>query len=331
MTARLHVRGALLAVAPLLLLAGCGGGGVRSAPADSVDDCRPSAAQLKRTATIALPAVPTAVTADARGAWVALADGRVGRVDAATGALRGTPTHVGGRPTALAAGGGRIWVAQRDSGRVVALDARTGRRQRGRAAIDVPADLAVTPEAGLVFAVSLDDGLLIRLDPANAAQVGLGTQVPALAPAFVAYGDGQVWVGSASDGSLTRADPVNGRLLGDPVDVGIEGMSAMVVDGDVVWIADGERSLLQRVSTSSARPFGEPLTTVDAPTAVAVGGCAVFVAGARGEVQRIDREVSDEARVRAGRSAGALAYGDHVVWVTDPEARTLVRVAVVVE
>jgi YVTN family beta-propeller protein len=105
----------------------------------------------------------------------------------------GTPTGVGLRPTAIAAGEDAVWVANTGSDTVTRIALRTAGAAPTTEQIrvgDAPVALAVG--AGAVWVANAGDRTVSRIDVAKGEVVE--TIRVGNAPAGVAFGDGVVWV-----------------------------------------------------------------------------------------------------------------------------------------
>jgi YVTN family beta-propeller protein len=72
------------------------------------------------------------------------------------------------------------------------------------------------------------------------------------------------------------------------------------------------------LGTAGTAPTTEPIRVGDAPSALAVGGGAVWVANAGdGTVSRIDLEKRKvDATIRVGNAPSGIAFGGGKVWVS---------------
>ena len=138
--------------------------------------------------------------------WIANGrDGTVSRIDRGRGQV--TTIDVGGEPTALAFGGGSLWVADGETGRVDQVDPRTNRVVAAhRPSGNAPRGVAVA--GGAVWVASAVDGQVRRIDLARRAGAA-PIDVPG-GPAAIAAGAGAVWVASEEDGVVTKLDPRSG-------------------------------------------------------------------------------------------------------------------------
>jgi streptogramin lyase len=257
---------------------------------------------------------------------------------------------VGQGPCGLAVRAGSLWIGVYETGRLLALDTRTGRRETsvrvgryacriavGPAAVWVTRDNAgelvrvsrgsggirrvrvgpgvfdVTLAGGSVWATSFDTGLVVRLDPRTGAITRVYEDGPK--PAGIARCGGSLWVGHGAGTTwLTRIDMRTHRVT--RVDVVLEAPAwPRCVRGEL-WVTTPD-SVLQ-VSPTTGRLLGH----------YELGGTpAEAIAGPDGLVWVTDKERSVVHRVDpvarlvldsfpAGRGAYALARTGDAIWIT---------------
>jgi len=237
-----------------------------------------------------------------------------------------------GRPTDIAAAGGRVVAVSVDSDALTAgnADTRTIVRQ-------VP--LPMTPAAvaigeGGVWVVDRGAGLLARLEPGYAkvsARIRFRRrQADTTTPrgdtqrrtASVAAGLGSVWV---TDGSirLARVDPRTSKVTA--IDAG-RSLDGVTVGADAVWAISSRTATVLRVDPRTADVtdrigIARPGIEAPAPVDVAATREAVWVLNANtATVTRIDprtREVVARIAIGVDRVPGAIAATDRAVWVAN--------------
>jgi DNA-binding SARP family transcriptional activator/streptogramin lyase len=182
--------------------------------------------RLQLTAPDALgPSTVFFVAADGRYVWTTLGD-RLLRIDPKTNAVTGRLSV--GAPTALATGGGSVWVTT-IAERLLRIDPRsvtlTGSIDRSNAAVG-----ASFGDAALWL---VDGGPgLDRIDPSTLAVASFATGLHSVTT--VAAGAGAVWVGTSS-GRLRKIDASSGSVgatlrVGNPI-------SAVAIQGADAWLA----------------------------------------------------------------------------------------------
>jgi peptide/nickel transport system substrate-binding protein len=231
------------------------------------------------TTTVPLGGAPTAMAADGNSLW--LADANAGTV-ARTDLGSGAVAQiltVGGTPGAMAVGGGSIWVADAPGATVTRIDRTTQ---------------SVTQT--------------IRLDGARVSALG--------------FGDGSVWVADAGHDRLVDIDASSGEIRRTiSLDVS---PSALAVHAGAIWIADYDAHAVIELDAAS----GRPLTRVNVgqgPAALAVQPDAVWIANTvDSTVTRIDpaRGVV-VATIAVDSGPIALSAGEGRVWVASQHAGTL--------
>jgi ABC-type transport system substrate-binding protein/DNA-binding SARP family transcriptional activator len=291
-----------------------GGGDAHATVApNSVVELRPSGSIA---ATVAVGALPVALTSGAGSLWVAnLVDRSVTRVDPSTHRAVRT-ISIDGAPTGLAGTKGAIWIAD-GTGNVSDLDPAWNRiRTAGRfAAAGSGFYGSSTPRPALAAFGSIwvvdPDGYVSRLDPATGrrvASIDVGNE-----PSAIAAGAGSVWVTNSADGTVTRIDPAT--LLTTPIPVG-HGPAAIAVDERGVWIANSGDDAVVRVDPETNAVAGT--THVGSgPTALLATPAAIWVAnGSDGTVMRLDsRSGRVQKKIRVGGTPDAFAAVGGQVWV----------------
>jgi DNA-binding beta-propeller fold protein YncE/predicted Ser/Thr protein kinase len=225
------------------------------------------------------------VAVGAGSAWVSYpSHGDVLRVAVDGEGLSGR-VHVGGRPGAIAFGGGRVWVADEAGAGVTAIDAASGRIVK-RGIVPHAAPLRLAVGAGALWVSSASTGAIRRIDLGDATA---GPAIPVgRGPAGITVGHGYVWVANSRGESVARVDPTINARLGEPIEVG--GRPGGIDAGsDVVWVANATEGTVTRIGLESAGVVGDPIAVGPDPGAVVVGDEAVWVANnGDGTVTRIE-------------------------------------------
>ena len=242
----------------------------------------------------------------------------VGSIDPGSGRIAGQYA-VGRGPSALAVGGGSVWVANAGDGTV-------SRIERERAEIVTipigqdPADIAfgagslwVTDRAGAVSQVSPSANQVVR-------RIAAGN-----APRGIVAGYGALWVASEADRTVGRVDLSRGAVT-QKIDLGAN-PTALAAGAGGVWVTSEEGGTVFRIEPRS----GTVVSTIGVghgPVDVAVGAGAVWVANRQdATVSRIDPvtgAVTDTVPV--GRDPSALAVGEGGVWVANRIDGTVSRI-----
>lgn len=210
--------------------------------------------------------------------WVTNSGGRtVSRINATTARVVQT-IDVGNGPTAIAAAGPSLWVANATDSTVVRIDTRTGK-------------LAIDPRTG---------------------KLALPIGVTATPVALAADADG-LWVASEFVAAVSHLDPVTGiteaviPLAGRP--------SGLALDSDSVWVAaaDGTVARIHRETNgvTATIDLGGQLDSI------AMTNDSVWVGDRNGYVHRLSRRdpSSSPVKIATVTSIAALAVVEGNVWV----------------
>jgi DNA-binding beta-propeller fold protein YncE len=278
---------------PLRLAAGQDGVWVTSAADGTLSRIDPQSSEVAGSPGVAGPSdgvvhLPLGIAGVAVGGdsvWVASPrTGQVLRVDPKDGTVLAR-IDVGGRPGAIAFGGGRVWVADEGGAGVTAINAAGGRvYRRGIAPRLAPLRLAVG--AGGLWVSNASTGAVRRIDlgsavPGPPTAVGRG-------PAGLTVAGGVVWIANSRSDTVTRLDPATHTLLGEPIAVG-SAPGGIDAGTDSVWIANSGDGTVSRIEIESGETVGSPIGVGADPGAVAVGEEAVWVANnGDGTVTRIE-------------------------------------------
>jgi virginiamycin B lyase len=149
---------------------------------------------------------PTALAVDGKTGWVATADGRLHRIDTATGAVTVPATTE--LVYRIRIGQGGMWLMTFD-GKVLRADRRTGKVVAQVTGTFRAADLAVGAEG--VWVYDQHQGAVLRIDPATNR---VARTIPVISQPLVevssrvlALGGGAVWVLDKGGEALVRVDP----------------------------------------------------------------------------------------------------------------------------
>lgn len=240
----------------------------------------------------------------------------VGVLDLESGDLAET-VALEGRPGAVAAGEGAVWVALPDEATVVRIDPRT------TAVVDtipVEADpAAVAVGAGSVWVANAGAATISRISPETNTVVQ--TLDAPSAPAGLAVGSGSLWVTSTIDDSVSRFDVDEGRLE-KTIAVGDRPAGIAVGDGDV-WVANSASGSVSRIDVDS----GAEAATIDVgngPVGVALGGSVWVSNTIDGTVSRIDPASNVvTATISVGEEPARITIAGGAIWVANELDGTL--------
>ena len=285
---------ALLAAAVAVGVATHGEGSARVVRlhGDSVGLVQPGSGHV--VGQFAVGVAPSQVVADAHVAWTVNADARtVSRIDLATGRVRTLGTVA--TPTALALGGGSLWVSYANP----------------------------LQEYGM-FSVGI-----LRLDPTSlqqSAQIPLARQ-PRGGPLPLLVTPRGVWVGTF--GSADRIDPARDRAdlrvpVSDP-QFGASTLLALAQLRGAIWALTDDRSVVQ-IDPASRKV--RVLTKLDIPAfGTMVAGSGSLWVSELGRVWRLDPTRRQQPHdIITGVNASDIAFGDGAVWVTNEVTGALTRI-----
>ncbi len=194
--------------------------------------------------------------------------------------------EVGGRPGAVAFGGGRLWVADEDGAGITAIDAETNRPVgAGHRASRGAAATRRRRRRGLGEQRLHRDRSphRPRRTPCRARRSGSAAGRPGSPSAA-----DSVWVANSRSGTVTRVDPSLRAILGDPIPVGAR-PGGIDAGTSTVWVANAAEATVSRIDIGSGEIVGDPIGVASDPGAVAVGASAVWVASNDdGTVTRIE-------------------------------------------
>ena len=248
--------------------------------------------------------------------------------------------HVGRTPTIVVAGYGGAWVLNKDDGTVTHIDARSHHVIDTLHLDVITTDLAIG--AGGVWFAGRPKGdvhdplefvTLERIDPATErVDREFNTRTGAFA---LAAGGNALWSTGIMVGHVrgaARLDATTGAM--HKLDLQMYGDMIAADEHTAYWVSTA--SHVARVSTRTGQLTNVLPLVSDAflaaghvppnPTAVALGGGALWIGAIDGSLIRVDRNLRRVvARIPVCRNALAVAYGEGAVWVACGNA-TVVRV-----
>jgi streptogramin lyase len=251
---------------------------------------------------------------------------------------------VGGRPDAISAGAGLVWVTDSFAGTLKKINPRND-TPHGIPAAGFPTDVSAgegaawvaLPDRGEVewvgttgpihlqevrgfpFQIAASEGAVWamaqktveRLDPATGRPDGQPTQLHG-AGSDIAAGEGWIWV-TRSNRAVVRISPDDGELSDS--EAGVPGAFNVAVGESAVW-ALGAQGTLTRIDPESGEAEGSPLRVPQALD-VAAGLGSVWVTAGDGAVRRFDPESGEQVGkpIEVGRQPQSIAVGEGAVWV----------------
>jgi YVTN family beta-propeller protein len=235
---------------------------------------------------------------------------------------------VGTNPAAVAAGGGSVWVANRQDGTVTVVNPATNQVQdtlpaSGSGPVDQGGP-GLAFASGSLWVANTTQRQVTRVEPGgDPADIPVEASPNAVAAAPDAD---SVWVAAGIEsggGLLARIDAgsnqVAQRIKVRHAPTGL----AITPDGRTVWLATPDDRAIYRIDTrtSNARRAELPLV----PDQVAFGGGAVWVTSSESDaVLRINPTTSTvQATIRVGKGPGGIAFGAGRVWVANRQDGTV--------
>jgi YVTN family beta-propeller protein len=262
------------------------------------------------SAEVALGRGPTAIAVGGGSVWVG--NSLDGTISRIDANTRQVTTiDAGGEPVGLAFGEGSLWVTTVPGRSVSQIDPGRNRLLRRFEIGNGPRGVAVG--FGDVWIATALDGALVRLDLATGAVVKRIPVGPN--PTGVATGGNAVWVTSEDSGTVVRIEPRSGTVQ-KPINVG-NGPGAVAVGAGAVWVANRRDDTVSRVDPATDS-VTETIGVGKTPSAVAIGAGAVWVANSGdGTVSRIDPETRQRVEtIEVSGSPSALAIAAGSVWAT---------------
>jgi class 3 adenylate cyclase/streptogramin lyase len=251
----------------------------------------------------------------------------VARIDPAAGDIPGA-IPVGRTPIAIAAGNGKVWVANFDDGTVQSIDPSSNEASSaiGLGFDQAPSGIAVG--GGYVWITSSTTGFLYRLDPAQShaiVPVDLGVGVNG-----VAYGDDAVWVTNSVSEAVLRIDPRDPQAQADTIDLPGSKPAGIAVGAGSVWVAESLKGVVARIDPNQMKVVATiPLLEGSTPDELAFGEGFVWATETqKNEVFRIDPDVNRGTTITGvGTGPAGVAVGDGFVWVANSLDGTVAKIA----
>ncbi len=189
----------------------------------------------RQGSSVSLPMQPTSVAVTSRSIWVGLltddhTNDELAQIDRRTGEIARTIPMPEGI-SALAAGDGAIWIANRRRSLVSRFDPRKLAVTR-RIPVGSDRPFAIAFGAGAVWVSSPQDGLVTRIDPRSfgTTEIGVGRN-----PRGIAVRGQDVFVANKTDNTVTRIDARSRRTVGEPIQACLNPF-ALTIEGGSVWV-----------------------------------------------------------------------------------------------
>jgi YVTN family beta-propeller protein len=244
----------------------------------------------------------------------------IGVIDADAAAIEAQVPLPGGRPAAIATGGGFVWTVSEAEGTVSRIDLEG----RDVQTLDIGESVnGVAYGGGSVWATNSEEQAVFQINPDRLGvvqQFAVGN-----GPSAVAFGEGAVWVANTIDGTLSRIDLAGGPPKTIPVGAAPTGIA---VGQGAVWVTNEATGTVLRLDPRSGT-IVQPISVGNGPTGIAGGEGAVWVANRLdGTVSRIDPAMNSVSATIPDVGAGptAVAAGHGAVWVANSGDSTIARI-----
>jgi hypothetical protein len=206
--------------------------------------------------------------------WVATRARKLLRLDPRRGRRLAAPVPLAMRPSAIAARGNDVWIAQGpDDGpaRIVRIDAATGVIEASVPA--APRIEGMRYARDRLWTLHGEPNYLVERDPVTLRGIH-HIPLPGSTVGGLASGAGALWATIPDQDQLVRYQPRTGNRAtvtvgGRPIGV--------AVHGDHVWVAASGSSTVEHIAADSMELVGEPIRVPLNPLAIAVAGEAIWV------------------------------------------------------
>jgi len=251
---------------------------------------------------------------------VELTGNAVGVLDPAGRVVNALPT--GTNPTAVAFGGGSLWVVNQGDNTVLRIQPDTSAVLQRLEVGHSPAAIVSTDSD--IWVANAGDATVTRINIAANRTVQQAISVGSR-PEALAVGPTGIWVANSGDNTIQRIDESFGRPAA-PVNVG-DGPDGLLVDGAVLWVANGRDGTVSRLDAATGAELASPIRVGAGPRGMARFGDELWVAEQLSQsVSRIDIRSGRPRSVLAGDGPTSLAVLDDAVWVSEQYAGTLTRI-----
>jgi YVTN family beta-propeller protein len=219
---------------------------------------------------IPLGANPTTLAIAGGSVWAGTGT-KLSRIDPKTETVVQTLDLGGATASAVAPGGGVLWVADTADGALIGLDPVRGIPLRTVTLGLRPTSLAVGADA--IWAADYDRNTVAEIDPRSGRT--LATIHVGNGPSALAVAPGAVWVANALDATVSRIEPASGSVVAT-IPVGT-GPGSLAVSGGEVWVASEYSQTLARIDPKR-NAVVETVPVGGGPTALAVADGTVWTA-----------------------------------------------------
>ena len=201
-------------------------------------------------ATVALDSDPNQIVSANGYVWVALANGRLARIDPRTNATTGT-YRVGTELSALAASGTDIWAVDIAKADLAHVDARSGSVVARVHLGGIPTGVAATPTAAWV--ANRTAGTASRID-ADTDRIVATVDLSDFEPSYVAASSDAIWV--VGHGDVARIDATTNTLTDRAL---VHTLPSLALDGSTPWATSAWNRTLDRIDPTTLETLGTAL------------------------------------------------------------------------
>ena len=243
----------------------------------------------------------------------------VGIIDPEAAAIE-AQVRLPSRPSAIAAGGGYVWVVSEADGTLSRVDAET----RAVQTLEIGESAAgVAYGGGSVWVTNSAASYVAQINPE--ALTVVQTIDVGNSPGAVAAGDEAVWVANTLDGTVSRID-LNRGVVTKTIPVGAS-PTGLAVSAGAVWAASEGSGRILRLDPRTGA-IVEAISVGNGPTGIGIGEGAVWVTNRHdGTVSRIDPMTdSVSATVGVGPDPVAVSAARGAVWVANGGNGTIARI-----
>jgi outer membrane protein assembly factor BamB len=238
--------------------------------------------------------------------------------------------HVGGRPNAMVAAGGHVWIGDFHDRRLTAIDPRSGTAIPGLRPRIGDGVQELRAAGGVLYALVPKRRRIVRLDPATGRPLGRPIAIPPDATAFTAT-PGTLWVSvrvqNAGHGDeLERVDARTGRVRARYVVR--DSIGGLELAHGALWMISPRPATLVRFDLATTRRRHIELDGNRPGRIVAAEGALWVTLTDTDQIARVDARTGNVATVAVGRAPVGLVVHGGRVWVADRASSALTRIDV---
>jgi YVTN family beta-propeller protein len=228
---------------------------------------------------------------------------------------------VGTNPTALAYGGGALWVLNAGDNTVQRINPSTHAVEQTIAVGQDPRGIAITGDDLWVTSSAERTVTRINIETNELVdEIEVGTR-----PDAIAAGPAGLWVANSGDNTIQRIDTTTG-VPNEPIYVD-DGPDGLAVDEASVWVAHGRSGTVLQIDASTRERMSSSIPVGSGPRGILRAGQDVWVTNElSASVTRIDVDTRRAHPVDVGDGPTDLAVLGDDIWVAERYAGDLVRI-----